>query len=367
MPDFKLLIEKLAADISAVVSNPLAMIGKPEEPFLGLQLMPERLVDENAYTEDRISYKTFVANNGTRYSPVQLKGGAYVGSFKVELKSSDIGAQLTAQDYDAINKILKRYTGDDIPMKAQMQLMKWVDKQLTQPLVVKNERYVWECLIDAEIQIEGDDGFDEPVKISNPEGHRVASGDWADPEYDPLIDIYGRADFLKTKGIRVVRQIAPNTKVSQLLNHPKVKAAARGFITVDNGALVGSENRLTLAGLNAFFEENELPPVVKYDKTYNVQGGASRHFLKRDVWAMIGETDMEETIEVQDGDPLVIENTLGYVGIGTNAGYDEPGRMVKTEAFDGKAPHVDGQAWQESLAINQNPESIAILHSIPSE
>lgn len=365
--DIGILLEQSQSDIHTVVSNPLAQFGPPEDPNLGLTLMPERNVEENMFTETRISYRTVVANNGTRYSPVQLKGAALVGSFDVKLESSDIGAQLTAQDYDAIIKILKRYSGSDIPMQALMNLLKWVDKSLVQPLVVKNERMVWECLVDAAVPIEGDDGYKDTVNISNPAGHRVASGDWADPTYDPMIDIYARADFLKEKGIRVTRQITSSARVSQLLNHPKVKTAARGFITVDAGALVGSENRLTLAGLNSFFAENELPPVVKYDKTYHVQNGPARHFLKRDVWVMTGATDQSEEIEIADGDPLILSNTLGYVGVGTNAGYTSPGRMIKTEAFDGKAPHVDGQAWQESFPVNLNPEAITVLKDIPSE
>lgn len=365
--DILTLLENSLEEVNMVVSNPLAMFGPPEDPFLGLSLlMPERLVDENQFTETRISYKTIVANNGTRYSPVQIKGGAFVGSFDVKLESSDIGAQLTAQDYDAIIKILKRYNGNDIPMQALMNLLKWVDKSLVRPLSVKNERMVWECIVDAEVQIEGDDGYKDVVKISDPAGHRVASGDWSDPNYDPMDDIYARADFLKGKGIRPNRQIAPNPKVQQLLNHPKVKAAARGFISIDAGALVGSENRLTLNALNAFFAENELPPVVKYDKTYNVQEGAARHFLKRDVWVMTGTTDTSEEIPVEDGDPLIIEGTLGYVGIGTNAGYTAPGKMVKLEPFDGKAPHVDGQSWQESLPVNLNPEAVTVLTDIPT-
>lgn len=363
--DILTLLEESQSDIQTVVGNPLAMLGPGEQPFLGLQLMPERLVDENQFTETRINYKTIVANNGTRYSPVQIKGGAMVGEFDVKTYSSDIGAQLRAQDYEAILKILKRYNGADVPMQALMQLLRWVDKQLVQPLVVKNERMVWECLVDALVQIVGDDGFVDSIPISNPAGQRVASGDWSDPDYDPMTDIYARADYLKTKGIRAVRQIAPTPKVNQLLNHPKVKAAARGFITIEAGALVGSENRLTLRGLNDFLAENELPLVEKYDKTYNVQAGPSVHFLKRDVWVMIGETDTMEEIPVEDGDPMIIENTVGYVAVGTNAGYTNPGRMVKTVAFDGKAPHVDGEAWQESFPVNQNPEAVTVLTDIP--
>lgn len=363
--DIKTLIEQSAADIQAVVTNPLAQIGNPKEPFLGLQLMPERLVDRNQFTETRINYKTFVANNGTRYSTPQMKGGALTGEFDVKLVSSDIAAQLTAMDYEAIIKILERYTGAKPSQQALIQVLKWVNSQLVQPLVVKNERMIFECLVDALVQIEGDDGFSDPVVIPNPVGSRVASGNWADPTYDPMLDIYARADYLKSKDITVRQIVVGTPKANMLLNHPKIKTAARGFITVDNGALVGSQNRLTLATFNAFLAENELPPIVKYDKTYNVQGGSPRPFLKRDAMLFIGATDNVEMTDVQNGDPLITENTLGYCGVGTNAGYTTPGRMFKTEAFDGKAPHVDGQAWQESFPVNQNPEAVSVLINIP--
>lgn len=364
--DILVLLEQADTEVRELMSNPLAMFGPPEDPYLGLSLlMPERLVDQNQFTEERINYKTFVANNGTRYSPVQIKGGAMVGSFDVKTTSSDIGGQLTAQDYEAIVKILERYTGDQVPMQALMQYLKWVDKTLLQPLNVKNERMIWENIVDAEVQLEGDDGFIGTVKISNPAGHRVASGDWADPNYDPMIDIYGRADKLKEKGIRPKYQFAPNKKINQLLNHPKVIQQARGFITIDAGELKASQNRLTLKGLNMFFDENELPPVVKYDKTYNVQGAPARHFLKRDAWVITGETENSEEYPVEDGDNLVIASTLGYSAVGKNAGYREPGKMSKIEFFDGKAPHLDGSAWQESFPVNQNPEAVSVLTDIP--
>jgi hypothetical protein len=364
--DILVLLENANDEVRELMSNPLASFGPPSDPYLGLSMMmPERLVDLNQYTEERISYKTFVANNGTKYSPVQLKGGAYVGSFKVETTSSDIGGQLKAQDYEAIVKILAKYTGSEIPMQALMNYLRWVDKTLLQPLNVKNERMIWENVVDAEVQIEGDDGFKDSVKISAPDGHRVASGDWTDPAYDPMIDIYGRADLLKSKGLRPKFQFAPSTKINQVLNHPKVIQNARGFITIDAGELKAANNRLTLKGFNDFLAENELPPVIKYDKTYNVQNAPARHYLKRDAWVMIGETENTEEIPVEDDDLLILESTLGYTAVGRNAGYTDPGKMTKITAHDGKGPHFDGEAWQESFPVNQNPEAPAVLTDIP--
>ncbi len=362
--DILTLLEKAQGDIYKVVSNPLAQIGPMNKPFVGLQLMPERLVNENQFTDTRINYKTIIANDGTRYSPVQLKGGVFTGSFDVKLRSSDIGSQFTGMDYDALIKLLERYTDDDLPMQAVIQLLKWADKTVVQPLVVKNELMVWQCIVDALVKRSGDDNYQEDVPISNPAGHRVAAGDaWSDPTYNPLDDIYARATFLAGKGIKVRRQIAGISVINKILGNPKVQAAARGFIAVSGGALVGSENRLTLNGLNAFLGENELPPIEKYDKTYHTQT-ATEHFLKRDVFVQIGETDQTEEIPVADGDPLIIENTLGYVGIGKNSGENTPGRSIVTEAFTRKPKRIEGEGSQESFPVNQNPEAVGVIHSI---
>lgn len=362
--DILTLLEKAQGDIYKVVSNPLAQIGPMGKPYIGLQLMPERLVDENQFTETRINYKTIVANDGTRYSPVQIKGGVYVGEFDVKLRSSDIGSEFTGKDYDAVVKILKRYTDDDFPMLAVIQLLKWVDKTVVQPLTVKNEKMVWECVVDALVKRSGDNGYQEDVPISNPSGHRAAAGGvWSDPSYNPLDDIYARASFLAGKGMKVRRQIAGTTVLNKILSNPKVQAAARGFIAVSGGALVGSENRLTLNGLNAFLGENELPPIEKYDKTYHTQT-STEFFLKRDAFVQIAETDQTEEIPVADGDPLIIENTLGYVGIGTNSGESNPGRSIVTEAFSRKPKRIEGEGSQESFPVNQNPEAVGVIHTI---
>jgi Phage major capsid protein E len=363
--DLKTMLERAKNDIQAVLSNPLAMLGPAGKPFLGLQLMPERLVPDNQFTETRINYKTIVANDGTRYSPVQIKGGVFVGEFDVKLRSSDIGSSFEAQEYDALIAILERFSGDDIPMQAILSLLKWTDKTVVQPLVVKNEVMVWQCIVDALVKRTGDNGFKEDVPISNPAGHRAAAlGAWSDPDYNPLDDIYARATFLAGKGMVVKRQIAGTPVINKLLNNPKVQLAARGFIGVAaGGALVGSENRLTLNSLNAYLGENELPPIEKYDKTYHTQLD-TQYFLKRDVFVQIAETDTTEEIPIAEGDPLIIENTLGYVGIGKAAGESKPGRKMVTKAYEEKPPRIEGQGWQESFPVNQNPEAVGITHTI---
>lgn len=60
--DILTLLEKSTNEVGMLLSNPLTSFGAPEDPFLGLSLlMPERSVEENQFTETRISYKTFAA------------------------------------------------------------------------------------------------------------------------------------------------------------------------------------------------------------------------------------------------------------------------------------------------------------------
>lgn len=367
MADILTLLERAESEgeFTRIMSNPLAQFGRPDKPFLGLQLMPERLVPENQYTEEKINYRTVIANDGTPYSPVQLKGSVLAGSFDVKLGNSDIGSEFKSAEYEALLTILRRFQDSDIPMEAMVRILDWVDKSLNMPLVVKNEKMIWEVIVDAQVERRGDNGYKETIFVPNPAGHRVAAGgDWSDDAYDPLDDIYARHQFMSDKGMRIRRNIASTSVVTKLLNNAKVKAAVGGFISVTGGgSLVASSNRVTLADVNSFLAENEIPPIEKYDKTYQDQTGSHR-FLKADVFASIAETDQSETIDMGDDEPLMIEETLGYVGIGRPAGYESPGKRQLIEYKGGKAPHLEGSAWQMSLPVNQNPEAITVITDI---
>lgn len=366
--DVLTLIERArtGGDLNRVMSNPLAQFGRKKKPMLGLRLMPERRVDQNQYTEEKINYRTVIANDGTRYSPVQIKGSSKVGSFKVELRTSDIGAEFTSAEYDTLLKILRRYNeGSTMQMQAMANLVMWVDKEVNQPLIVKNEKMVWEVIVDALVKRTGDNNYTEDVPISNPSGHRVSAlGQWTDPTYNPLDDIYARQQFMVDKGLIVRMQVAGTPVITKLLNNDKIKSAVGGYINVTNqGVLMGNSNRVTLEALNSYLGENEMAPIVRYDNTYQDQAGSS-FYLKRDAFVMIAETDQTETVDMGDAEPLMIEQTLGYVGLGTTAGESTPGRKLVTEVFTRKPPRIEGEGWQESFAVNQNPEAVGIIKDI---
>mgnify|MGYP003422155071 FL=1 len=104
MPDIASLVRTLMDDgsVAALALNPAAQFGIAPRRYVGAELLPERMVPENAYREDAIRYRTVIANDGTRYSPSQKKSGEIVGSFLVELGNSDIAREFTARDYDAL-------------------------------------------------------------------------------------------------------------------------------------------------------------------------------------------------------------------------------------------------------------------------
>ena len=108
MADIAGLVNQLMTDgtVPTLALNPQAQFGIAPRRYLGAELLPERAVDENAYREESIIYRTVIANDGTRYSPTQKKGAALIGSFLVELGNSDIATEFTSRDYDALLRML---------------------------------------------------------------------------------------------------------------------------------------------------------------------------------------------------------------------------------------------------------------------
>src|SRR5689334_11140946 len=98
--DIKTLIERMLRDqdFARVLNNPMSQFGPAARPLLGASLLPERTVRQNEYVEQAIRYRSPVANDGTRYSPVQKKRGMLTGSMTVMLGHSDIGSELTSND-----------------------------------------------------------------------------------------------------------------------------------------------------------------------------------------------------------------------------------------------------------------------------
>lgn len=365
--DLKTLIERMLReqDFYRVLNNPMSQFGTTQRPLLGATLLPERTVRQNEYTEQAIRYRSQVANDGTRYSPVQKKRGILTGSMLVQLGHSDIGSELTSNDYDAFIEILQRASGgDDVPtMEAIQALTKWTDLTLRRPMDTKNEIQRWQAIVDAAVVRRGDNKFVETVNFSNPSGHRFNAGDsWSDDTYDPYDDILAGVQILIDKGYSGFRFITSNTVTSLLLGNDKMKERV-GKISVAAGTVVGMPGRLSTGALNAIFADDGLPSIEKYDQRYFTATGSAR-FLKEDVFVIIATTGRDETLIDINSNPLTLQNVIGYQAVGRAAGQSAPGRAFSIQAFSTKPPRVEGEAWQASFPVILDPEAIVVIKEI---
>lgn len=354
------LVTQLYTDgsIKRLEGNKLAQFGTTTSPLLGAQLLPDRNVEENSFTEDGIAMKTIIALDGARYAPVQKRGRALATSMKVILGDSDVGSDLTASVYDQVVRMLAG--GRD--MEAAATVLKWADKQLSRALTMLSERHRWQAIIDAEVERRGDNGYVETVAYPNPSGHRVTPPKALnDATQDPIELVFAMADFLFTKGYNI-RMVAGNrTTLSRIAQHPKTLARSGAIQVNDAGQLVPvAAGRMTREKLNALVSEDKIPAFTEYNGQYNNDAGQFP-YIPDNTLVFIGETDREETIEIAEASPYLLSGTLGYYAIGRATGQPAPGRVLKLFPKDDRPARIDGEAYQTTLPIIQDPEAIGVI------
>lgn len=361
------LVEDMIRDgtVESIVNNPLAQFGRPTRQYLGATLLPNKTVEQNEFREDRIQYKTVIANDGTRYSPVQLKNGARTGSFLVELGENDIGSQMSSKDYDVLLKLIRR----NLSMEGVAQITNWLDLTVTLALEEKIEVQRWEAIANAKVERRGDNGYRENVLYSNPAGHRVTipGGTVADKAglYDPTVDPFDAVDagvsLLADKGYEVNRTITSRKVLLQMVRHPLV-AKRLSRITLDAGGNAqGMAPRLNLNNLNEILAAEGLPGTIEqYNLSYFDTFGQSKKFLPEENFVMVATTGRDQDIGLDD-DMITVPNTLGYAAIGRPAGQNRPGRATNIEVTRNKPPTIKCEGWQTQLPVIQDPEAIYVI------
>lgn len=377
MQDIAGLIREINGDgtIDGIIANAvLAQFGTPNRRLIGAELMPLRpnTNNQNAFRERAITFRTVMANDGTRYSPVQLKKGARTASMMIELAEIDTGGELDAQMYDELIALLDQ----DLTMDATFQITNYLDTTVIQGLVQKMEKMRWDALITGNLRRATDFGILDPVVYPNPVGHRVtvASGTvgaptgWYDPTRDPMQDIYARVQFLKDKGWIVNRITMSSKKRTQLLTHPKVTARANRITIVNGGsgpALNLTQGRITVEDLDALVRAEGLPPFTVYDEIYNTDTSTGR-YLPDTAILFTSNTNREQVIPLGDDEPLIILNTIGYQALGRATGQPRPGIQLRVRSFDDdKDVRIEAKGWATTLPVILMPESMSVL-SIPN-
>ena len=354
--------------IQDILANPLAMFGRPSRPYKGAELLPNRVVPLNEFREDRIQYKTIIANDGTRYSPVQLKSGSRLGSFLVELGENDIGSQMTSNEYDTLLRML-RQSDSGTSMAAIAQVTNWVDMTINLALEEKIEQQRWQAICNAVVQRRGDNGYTEDVLYPNPVGARVTvpGGSIAvpaglyDPTLDPFVTLDTQISYLEAKGYTIDRAFASRKLMMSWARHPLVARRLSKVVYNTGGTTSGFVPRLSLDSVNEVLSAEGLPAVERYETTYFGTDGLSQRFLPDNKLVLVALTGRSEEIDLGDNEPVVVPNTLGYAAIGRAAGQATPGRAVNIEATKGKPPTIECQGWQTQLPVITDPEAISVI------
>lgn len=362
MADIGQLVANLVAngEFRNLARNTRVQFGTSTKPLIGATILPNRTVLQNEYTEDEVRFRTTIANHATRYSPVQRKGqDAYV-ALKVGLGNMDIGRELTGQQYDTIVALL----GQKLDMEAAATAIKWVDVAINRALAELEEKERWDAIHDAAVIRKGDNNYQETVPFPNPSGHRVTvASPWSDPTVDPMIDVFAMADKLRDKGYRIRRIIGGNVAIRLLSSNPKVMARLSGQAILPSGASL-LDDRTSLARVNAYIAEEELPPIERYTTGYKNQIGQSFPFIPQNSLIFIGETDRTEEIDLGDNQIMEVQSTLGYYGIGRAVGQPDSGRVINVYSKTEKPPRLSAEGYQTSFPVILEPEAIGVLKGI---
>lgn len=368
MADLRKLVDQLNAsgDVRSIATDTRAQFGTGSRRYLGAELLPERIKPYSshvAFEEKAIRFRHgVIANAATRYSPVQMKQtGQLVASFLVQLGESDIGAELTAEDYDALLDLLDGAQD----MEAAGRIIQFIDNATNIPLVEFNEKGRWEAIVDSQVVRRGD-GFEETIPLANPVGHRAAAGGlFSNDTYDPWADLIAVKEKFADLGYAFDEnngRIVCSTRVANiLLGNDKVKLRVFGGSSQVLGSqfVLGSATR---DGVNAKLAADGMPAIETYDLRYRTQTGHQR-FLKDDVMVFIAGTGEDQQIDLGD-EVRYLRDTLGYTGVGRAAGQRDPGRVIRTEQFDNKPPRIETEAWQVSFPVIQDPEAIQVRTGI---
>lgn len=348
--------------IADLAANRVAQFG-PRGQYIGAQLLPERTVPENSYTEYGMRYMTVIANDGSRYGPSQKKGsGLGVGAFDVRLGNQDVAAELTSRDFDAL--IAAGAAGD--MQTAANTLLRFVDTRIVQALAQLEEKQRWDALVDAAVVRTGDNGYTETVTYPDPAGHRVTTGgDWTG-DYDPMEDINGIRTLLRQKGYTVGTIVAGRNVMNILQNNVHIRNRAGSFTLGPEGEIYGG--LVGTSQVNSLLNSFDLPAVTEYDEVYFTQDGVAHRFVPDDAMVFVSRTGRDDAaIDYADLElPFVTDmfGALGYTGIGRAAGQTTTGRVIRVQAYDNKPPRIEAEGWQTSFPVITEYEAVAVIRGI---
>jgi hypothetical protein len=392
-------------DYTRLRLDAMAQFGTEGAPYLGAELLPEQLRDENAYTEQQVRYITEIANAGSSYSPAQMNtGGRVFGEFKVSFGNTNVADQITANEYDRLMKLIMMSTdggNDNATMQAMLSVMRFLDRNIREPMLMLNELYRWQAIIDGVVKRRGSNGYSEDVvypvlpghRVTVPGGTQAAPAGWYNPTvgaggYDAAQDLFGAQRFLAKKGYKVNRMVSDYEAAWAFLRNPAVVNRVSGQTIVND--LGGSSQRIVgnanMDAVNSMLLGNMLPRWEIYDRTYNYRSNGNNattnvnaietaRFLERvngavkthAVVLVCSTGRNEDLIDFGDRSSLpnggiTLPDTLGYYGIGKVAGQPTSGRHMYENVIEKHPGGLYAECIQEGLPVITEPEAMFVIN-----
>lgn len=378
MKTFYELYEQLQKEryFERLALDPLAQFGSEQQQLLGARLMPERPVEENSYEETQVRYRTKPALDNNRYSPTQKQdNSALIGSFRVDLGHTDTRKDLTGKEYEDIGKLLMR----DGDMQAIANVINFVDKELVQPHIIKNEIQRWQAWLLASVTRETANGDMQAIDYYRPDDHIVTvpggtiatPAGWHADGYDLFDDIEAGKEKLQALGYPLVGMYStPYLGRVMRTNSEVIKRNGR---TIPNDT--APRARVTESILSVLLEEEDYTGVTLYNGGYESENGFKRYMDVEpgyDYLLMVGGTQRsyemasEYTGAVSDpskftDSSIVLDNTLGYYAVGKNAGKNASGRTIHTWMQDRKPVGMAGESYQTGLPVITDPQAYYVI------
>lgn len=377
------LYEQLQEDryFERLMLNPMAQFGSEDQPLLGATILPERLVDSNAYEETQVRYRIKPALDNNRYSPTQKQAsGHLVGSFRVDLGHTDTQKEFTGKDHDDLLKLLDR-GGDE---EAMIRVIRWVDNELVRPHTIKNEIQRWQALLLAEVVRQTNDGQMQSVPYYRPDsnfvtvlgGTEAAPAGWHDNTYDPFDDIELGFETLEGMGYTGMAMYSTGRLARVLRRNGMVIARSTSVSVNANGQIMSTTNRVSNNAFDQVLLDEGYPVLTRYNGGYETAGGFFRYMEvtpDADYLLITASTQRSydlatDYVGVTDanlGDfadgSIVLGNTLGYYGVGRNVGFASSGRTVHTWMQDKKPKGIGGESYQTGLPVIGDPQAYYVI------
>jgi len=338
-----------------------SQFGRGSRRYIGAELMPERLLpadSNNVIRATTLLWRAVIAVDQPRYAPTVKRSSAVGGSQLLQTATAGAKADFTVQDADLLSSL----RGDNLTIRDGPRVVELLTNGVIIPLVENVERHRWQAMVGAQVTLAGDNNYREVVNYSNPANSRVAiaPGAWAGGSYDALADYMARIAWLRNNGFEPVRSVTSSTMLNKFLANQAVRASLGDIVINGGGTFSVTSPVPSLSKINQYFAANNLPPVETYDLQYRNMVGTGR-FLPVDAWVITGSTGLNENVDLGDNTQEMLENTLGYVAVGTVAGQGAPGRYSRFVVEEEYPPVAWAEGVQETLPIIQQPNGVTVM------